>query len=78
MIAGMLPLALALGEGGEQTAPLGRAVIGGLIVSTFAVLFVIPAIFSIVQGKASRKSASVHPRQLSQLSEVSEDSGGKS
>ena len=78
MIAGMLPLALALGEGGEQTAPLGRAVIGGLIASTFAVLFVIPAIFSIVQGKASRKSASVHPRQLSQLSEVSEDSGGKS
>ena len=74
MIAGMLPMALALGEGGEQTAPLGRAVIGGLIASTFAVLFVVPAIFSIMQGKASRKSASVHPRQLSEVKEA----GGES
>jgi multidrug efflux pump subunit AcrB len=62
MIAGMMPMALALAEGGDQTAPLGRAVIGGLIASTIVVLTVIPSIFSLVQGKAGRKSASVHPR----------------
>lgn len=64
MIAGMVPMALALGEGGDQTAPLGRAVIGGLIASTVVVLAVIPLIFSIVQRKASEKSSSVHPEDL--------------
>lgn len=64
MIAGMAPMALALAEGGEQTAPLGRAVIGGLIASTFAVLFLVPSLFSIVQANASRKTASIHPREL--------------
>jgi multidrug efflux pump subunit AcrB len=61
MIAGMIPMALALGEGGEQTAPLGRAVIGGLAASTLAVLFILPLIFAGLQGKASRRSASLHP-----------------
>jgi len=61
MIAGMIPMALALGEGGEQTAPLGRAVIGGLVASTLAVLIVLPAVFAIVQQRASRASASLHP-----------------
>ena len=61
MIAGMIPMALALGEGGEQTAPLGRAVIGGLSASTLAVLMVLPLTFAIVQRSASRASASVHP-----------------
>ena len=42
MIAGMVPMALGLGEGGEQTAPLGRAVIGGLIAATFATLLILP------------------------------------
>jgi multidrug efflux pump subunit AcrB len=69
MIAGMLPMALALGEGGEQTAPLGRAVIGGLVASTFAVLFVIPPIFALMQAKATRRSSSIHPRHLMQSSE---------
>lgn len=64
MIAGMMPMALALGEGGDQTAPLGRAVIGGLLASTIVVLGVIPIIFSIVQRKASEKSSSVHPEDL--------------
>ena len=64
MIAGMIPMALALAEGGDETAPLGRAVIGGLTASTLVVLTVIPSIFSLVQDKASRKSPSVHPRQL--------------
>lgn len=62
MIAGMIPMALALAEGGDQTAPLGRAVIGGLIASTIVVLTVVPSIFSLVQNKVSRESASVHPR----------------
>jgi multidrug efflux pump subunit AcrB len=61
MIAGMVPMALGLGEGGEQTAPLGRAVIGGLAVATAATLLVLPAAFALVQGPAHRRSASLHP-----------------
>jgi multidrug efflux pump subunit AcrB len=61
MIAGMLPMALGLGEGGEQTAPLGRAVIGGLALATVATLLVLPATFALVQGPAHRRSASLHP-----------------
>ena len=60
MIAGMLPMALALGEGGEQTAPLGRAVIGGLVASTFAVLVVLPLVFAVSQRRASVKSPSLY------------------
>jgi len=51
MILGMLPMALALGEGGEQNAPLGRAVIGGLLVATFVTLFVVPLIYSVLRRK---------------------------
>ncbi|MFO0846872.1 MAG: efflux RND transporter permease subunit, partial [Gemmataceae bacterium] len=61
MMAGMLPMALGLGEGGEQVAPLGRAVIGGLGVATFATLFLLPSIFLVVQGGASTASASLDP-----------------
>ncbi|HWE86922.1 MAG TPA: efflux RND transporter permease subunit [Terracidiphilus sp.] len=50
MIIGMVPMALGLGEGGEQNAPLGRAVIGGLLLATVATLFFVPAFFSIVHG----------------------------
>ncbi len=59
MIAGMIPMALALGEGGNQTAPLGRAVIGGLAASTVATLCILPAVFSWAQERASRTSASL-------------------
>jgi multidrug efflux pump subunit AcrB len=62
MIAGMIPMALAIGDGGEQTAPLGRAVIGGLAASTLAVLTVLPLVFALAQRKASRASASLHPK----------------
>ena len=61
MIAGMVPMSLGLGEGGEQTAPLARAVIGGLGVATFATLFILPSVFAIVLGKSSTQSSSVHP-----------------
>jgi multidrug efflux pump subunit AcrB len=61
MIAGMMPMALGLGEGGQQTAPLGRAVIGGLALATFATLLVLPGIFAIVQSRAHRRSASLDP-----------------
>ena len=61
MTAGMVPLALGWGEGGEQTAPLGRAVIGGLAAATFATLAVLPAVFAAVQGGATRRSASLDP-----------------
>jgi multidrug efflux pump subunit AcrB len=50
MIVGMLPMALGLGEGGEQNAPLGRAVIGGLILATFATLFLVPSVFSFLHS----------------------------
>ncbi|HSU32816.1 MAG TPA: efflux RND transporter permease subunit [Bryobacteraceae bacterium] len=61
MIFGMLPMALGLGEGGTQTAPLGLAVIGGLVLSTFATLTFLPAIYSILQQKASTYSPSLNP-----------------
>jgi multidrug efflux pump subunit AcrB len=61
MIAGTIPMALAFGEGGEQTAPLGRAVIGGLTASTIAVLIVLPAVYATVQRRAKRSSGSWHP-----------------
>jgi len=64
MMAGMIPMALALGEGGEQTAPLGRAVIGGLAASTLSVLFVLPFVFAVAQQRAHRRSASRHPDDL--------------
>jgi multidrug efflux pump subunit AcrB len=57
MIIGMLPMALSLGEGGEQNAPLGRAVIGGLLVATFATLMFVPVIFSLVHRKGRPKRA---------------------
>jgi len=61
MIAGMIPMAIGLGEGGEQTAPLGRAVIGGLIGATCATLIVLPAIFAAIQSRHARISASLDP-----------------
>jgi multidrug efflux pump subunit AcrB len=56
MILGMMPMALGLGEGGEQNAPLGRAVIGGLLLATIATLFFVPAFFSVVHGWLEKKS----------------------
>ena len=53
MIIGMVPMALSLGEGGEQNAPLGRAVIGGLVLATVATLFFVPCVFSLVHGRRS-------------------------
>jgi multidrug efflux pump subunit AcrB len=64
MMAGMTPMALGLGEGGEQTAPLGRAVVGGLAVATLATLLVLPAFFALVQGRAHRRPVSLHPDDL--------------
>jgi len=61
MIAGMMPMALGVGEGGEQTAPLGRAVVGGLIFSMTAKLFVLPSVFAVVMGRSSIASASLDP-----------------
>jgi multidrug efflux pump subunit AcrB len=57
MIIGMVPMAVGLGEGGEQNAPLGRAVIGGLVFATFATLFFVPCVFSMIHGRRGRRSA---------------------
>jgi multidrug efflux pump subunit AcrB len=51
MIVGMVPMALGMGEGGEQNAPLGRAVIGGLVMATFATLFFVPVVYSVLRRK---------------------------
>ena len=52
MIIGMLPMAVGFGEGGEQNAPLGRAVIGGLVAATFATLFLVPVIYATLRRRA--------------------------
>ena len=57
MIIGMAPMALGLGEGGEQNAPLGRAVIGGLVFATVATLFFVPVVFSIIHRRHGQKPA---------------------
>jgi multidrug efflux pump subunit AcrB len=51
MVLGMLPMALGLGEGGEQNAPLGRAVIGGLVLATLTTLIFVPVMYSLLRGK---------------------------
>ena len=60
MIAGMIPMALGFGEGGEQVAPLGRAVIGGLAAATLATLFVLPSVFAMIAPRTVR-SPSLDP-----------------
>jgi multidrug efflux pump subunit AcrB len=63
MIIGMIPMALGLGDGGEQNAPLGRAVIGGLLFATVATLFFVPTVFSIIHGRAA--SHPIHSAEIS-------------
>jgi multidrug efflux pump subunit AcrB len=58
MVIGMLPMALSLGEGGEQNAPLGRAVIGGLVLATLATLFFVPVVFGLLHRHAPVTSQS--------------------
>jgi len=66
MIIGMVPLSLGLGEGGEQNAPLGRAVIGGLVLATFATLYFVPCVFSLVH-KRHRPGKRVGAAELGNL-----------
>ncbi|TLV03074.1 efflux RND transporter permease subunit [Dyadobacter luticola] len=61
MVVGMIPMASGVGEAGDQSSPLGRAVIGGLIASTFAALFILPLVFAWGQGKATTQSVSLDP-----------------
>jgi len=65
MVVGMIPMASGLGEAGDQTSPLGRAVIGGLVASTFAALFILPLVFGWGMEKSSTDSVSLVPDQLS-------------
>ena len=62
MIAGMVPMALGAGEGGDQTAPLGRAVVGGLLAAMLTTLLVLPAVFALVMGRANTRSVSLDPQ----------------
>jgi multidrug efflux pump subunit AcrB len=64
MIAGMLPMAFAFGESGQQTAPLGRAVVGGLLAATIATLLVLPAVYGLIAGKGRPLSLSMDPEHV--------------
>ena len=68
MIIGMIPMAMGLGEGGEQNAPLGRAVIGGLLCATVATLFFVPSVFSLLHNR--RKPPAVPARRRNELEPV--------
>jgi multidrug efflux pump subunit AcrB len=70
MIAGMIPMASGLGEAGEQSAPLGRAVIGGLFASTFAALFILPMVFAWVQEKTTYDSPALMPEESTQTANL--------
>ncbi len=70
MMAGMIPMASGMGEAGEQTAPLGRAVIGGLFASTLAALFILPLVFAWVQSKTTYESPSLMPEKTKQTSTI--------
>jgi hypothetical protein len=61
MTVGMVPMALALEHGSEMEAPLGRAVIGGLVVSTFVTLFIVPSVFALLMGRREPHSPSLYP-----------------
>jgi multidrug efflux pump subunit AcrB len=67
MIAGMIPMASGLGEAGDQSAPLGRAVIGGLAASTLAALFIVPLVYGWIQQKQSYESVSLLPDEPEEL-----------
>ncbi|PTS92864.1 acriflavin resistance protein, partial [Flavobacterium sp. HMWF030] len=71
MIAGMLPMAIGHGEGGDQVSPLGRAVIGGLLFSTFAVLLILPLIFAWAQEKTTTQSVSLDPEDEESIHYIS-------
>ncbi len=63
MIIGMVPMALGLGEGGEQNAPLGRAVIGGLMLATVATLVFVPTVFALLHSRKARHGAAASGRR---------------
>ncbi len=67
MMAGMIPMASGMGEAGEQTAPLGRAVIGGLFASTLAALFILPLVFAWIQEKTTYKSPELMPEKSTEI-----------
>jgi len=62
MIAGMIPIAFGVGTASEQTAPLGKAVIGGLIFATLATLTVLPAVYAVIQKRTGKYTASLYPK----------------
>ncbi|MDP4247287.1 MAG: efflux RND transporter permease subunit, partial [Bacteroidota bacterium] len=74
MIAGMIPMASGLGEAGDQTAPLGRAVIGGLLFSTLSALLVLPQVYSLLMKKATYESPALMPELQEQSSLATNES----
>ncbi|HZQ94161.1 MAG TPA: efflux RND transporter permease subunit [Candidatus Sulfotelmatobacter sp.] len=76
MIAGMIPMAIAIGTGAEQTAPLGRAVIGGLLAATLTSLLILPSLFSLAQDQAGTESPSLDPEDPASRYAAQEQSAG--
>jgi Cu/Ag efflux pump CusA len=77
MIIGMIPMALGIGEGGEQNAPLGRAVIGGLIFATVSTLFFVPVVFAGVHQRLARRhaaKAAAHPTPSAPIGATQQES----
>jgi multidrug efflux pump subunit AcrB len=74
MTIGMSPMALGLGEGGEQNAPLGRAVIGGLVLATVATLLFVPVFFAVVHGWLQRRKKAAAPARPSVVDEFDQPS----
>ena len=72
MIVGMLPMSLGLSEGGEQNAPLGRAVIGGLVVATLATLFFVPVVYTVLRRRLPR------PKEDPELQDIPDYHGHQS
>jgi multidrug efflux pump subunit AcrB len=70
MIIGMIPMAIGLGEGGEQNAPLGRGVIGGLLCATVATLLFVPAVFSLLHGSRKKDKTPATATQTHQPTHV--------
>ena len=74
MVVGMIPMASGIGEAGDQSSPLGRAVIGGLFASTFAALFILPLVFVWGQKKTSIQSISLDPEDEQSIHYIKLDS----
>src|SRR6266566_5044368 len=77
MIAGMIPMALAIGQGSEESAPLGRAVIGGLFAATLATLFLLPTVFTLPAQLVPFQTVDIYPKVTGFIDMIRVDRGSR-